>query len=649
MTLKRKVCIFAGLLLMICPISSAIQVQKVKVKVIVDSSSINESPQIGSQALAQVVLNTILNAEEKQGEWYKVVLENEGIRISGYIHEMLVEEITDAEAELEGTETVSEAGPAQAELIAGIELQLDESRSLVRQKKNFDQAIAWLKPLTARAFRLTDHRKQKRLAAEIYLWRGLAYAGFDRKLDALSDLKFMFEVDLAYAKEITRNIFDPTVVALIDQAEREFKGLIVDYSVEVLSSPEGAKVFINNEEIGMTPVTHTLDSPQFAIRLEKEGYISVDENLFVTDSENQKEYFLVSMGRQISITSQPKGIRVVLDGKDTGLMTDCVVPYTEFGQHTITLSKPDYTTWEQRIDILEGEGPLHVNVSLTINRYEFLQKWISRERNFYKEISGIAVDPDNNIYVSDRSSNKIKKFSQDGQQIKSWGSQIQQIKNLKEPGGVAVDQYGNVYVTDARRPTVNKFSKAGKFIRTWGKEGRQRGDFDTPLGIAADAQNNVYVVDSANHRIKKYSVQGDIERVWGRQGNQGGQFTFPKSIAVSPQNEVYVVDQFKVHKFTAAGEFISSWSKAGTGDGEVNNPRGICVDSGGYIYIADTSNNRIQKFDPEGNLITIVGGPGASDGKMTMPFGVVVDSRGFVFVADRGNNRIQVFAAPSQK
>ncbi|MFC2158386.1 PEGA domain-containing protein [Acidobacteriota bacterium] len=649
MTSKRAGSIFAGLLLMICPISSAVHAQKVKVKVIVDSSSINESPQIGSQALAQVVLNTILDAEEKQGAWYKVVLENEGVRISGYIHEMLVEEITDAEAELEGTETDIETDPAQAELIAGIELQLDESRSLVRQKKNFDQAIAWLKPLTARTFRLTDHKKQKRLAAEIYLWRGLAYAGFDRKLDALSDLKYMFEVDLVYAKEITRNIFDPTVIALIDQAEREFKGLIVDYSVDVISSPEGAAVFINNEEIGIAPIKHTLDSPQFTIRLEKEGYKTVDENLFVTDSENRKEYFLVSMGRQISITSQPKGIRVVLDGRDTGLVTDCVVPYTEFGQHTITLSKPDYTTWEQRIDILEGEGPLPVNASLTVNRYEFLKKWTSQERNFYKEISGIAVDPENYIYVSDRSGNKIKKFSQDGQQIKSWGAQIQQIKDLKEPAGVAVDQYGNVYITDARKHTVNKFSKAGKFIRTWGKEGRQRGDFDTPMGIATDAQNNVYVVDSANHRIKKYSVQGDIERVWGRQGNQDGQFTFPKSISISPQNEVYVVDQIKVHKFTAAGDFISSWSKAGTGDGEVNNPYGICIDSGGYVYIADTSNNRIQKFDPEGNLIAVIGGSGASDGKMTSPYGVVVDNRGFIFVADRGNNRIQVFAAPSQK
>jgi hypothetical protein len=53
----------------------------VKVKVIVDSATVKVTPEIDGETLARIPLNTILNSQEKQGEWYRVTFEKEGLKI----------------------------------------------------------------------------------------------------------------------------------------------------------------------------------------------------------------------------------------------------------------------------------------------------------------------------------------------------------------------------------------------------------------------------------------------------------------------------------------------------------------------------------------------------------------------------------------
>ena len=46
----------------------------IKVRVTVDNASVKATPAIGGQNVATVPLDTVLDAESKQGEWYKVRL-----------------------------------------------------------------------------------------------------------------------------------------------------------------------------------------------------------------------------------------------------------------------------------------------------------------------------------------------------------------------------------------------------------------------------------------------------------------------------------------------------------------------------------------------------------------------------------------------
>src|SRR4030042_632598 len=212
----------------------------VKVKVIVDNASIKATPEIGSQTLANVALSTVLDVELKQGEWYKVTTTKEGTPITGYIHELLVEETGEGE-----TPPLSAPGvlaKSQGEMRAEIELKMEENKSLIRQERELDKAAEDLRPLLAKAFSIDDRVRQKQIACEVYLWLGVAYAKQGDNYGALKEFRNMFEVDYTYAKEVTRNIYEPTVGSFIDQAEKHYRGLLVDYALEITTEPKEAAI-----------------------------------------------------------------------------------------------------------------------------------------------------------------------------------------------------------------------------------------------------------------------------------------------------------------------------------------------------------------------------------------------------------------------
>jgi DNA-binding beta-propeller fold protein YncE len=617
----------------------------VKVKVIVDNASIKATPEIGGQTLANVPLGTVLEAESKQGEWYKVTTTKEGTEISGFIHELLVEETSDEESP-------AAAAPgggltkSQGEIVAEIELKMGESKTLIRQETEFDKASAALRPLLAKTFSIDDRPRQKQIACEIYLWLGLAAAKMDDHYGALLEFRNMFEVDYAYAKEATRNICDPLVNSFIEQAEKQYRGLIVDYSLEIATEPKEATIIINGKEIGLSPEIHTTPVPKFTLEIVKDGYKPYKEEVFLSQPSSRKDIVLQSIGRTVVVSSSPSGARVVLDGQDTGKATDCELPYVSYGGHVLTLKKSRWAEYEVSIDVLEGPGPMAVSAVLTVKDYVFGQKLGGPEAKIFKTPRAIAFDGEGNLYATDESDFKIKKFDPQGRFLAGWGDAGREFKSLKEPSGIAFDGQGFLYVTDAKAGCVMKFSTQGKFVAKWGKVGNKPDEFMIPLGIAVDRSKDIYVADSGNNRIVKYSTGGVVKTAWEKQGTGKGEFLFPTGVAVNAQNEIIVIDRAHIQKFSTEGEVIAVWGKPGTGDGELNRPLGLAVDSQGYIYVADTGNNRLQKFAPDGRFIAAWGSAGSADGQMMAPVGVAVNDKGSVFILELDNSRIQEFRIP---
>lgn len=617
----------------------SLEAAPIKLKVILDNASIKATRAIGGKTLARVPLNTILDAERKQGEWYKVSWQG----VSGFIHAMNVKEVSERELAGEEPRVPAGAGKSQAEIVAEVELKMEESRKLIRQEKDFEKAITSLRPLVAEVFNVTDHKRQKELGAEIYLWIGLASAEQDDAYSALNEFRNMFAVDQAHAKEITRNILDPEVVALIGQAEKLFLGVFTEYSIEISTEPKEAKIKVNGKEIGLSPEIHRTSTPKIVIEIEKEGYKPIKEEIFITQSTTKKEYTLERAGMDMEVRSYPEGARVYLDGEDTEKTTNCILPIVPFGPHKIKVIKENYAEWEGEIEIEIGEESFVVEMALTPNKYQYLRKWGAPASKLFNLPSGIAVDRENNVYVVDSGTIKMKKISSEGRFLRDWGNAGREFKVIKNPAGVAIDNQGNVYVTDVKNHCVMIFDKTGKYKRKWGTRGNGDLQFQSPSGIAVDSNNNLYVVDTGNHRIKKYSIVGALKKIWGKQGTSAGTFLYPRAVALNQKNEVFVIDKMRVQKFSSDGEFIASWGKMGSADGQLNNPKGIYIDQNNFVYIADSSNNRIQKFDEQGKFIAKWGTAGTNNGQMIFPAGVVVDSRGYVYIIERDNNRVQLF------
>jgi DNA-binding beta-propeller fold protein YncE len=617
--------------------------QPVKLRVIVDSATVKVSPEIDGKTLARIPLNTVLDSVEKQGEWYKVNFEKEGLRITGFVHEMLVREMTQDEVEKVELSSPVEEFETQTEIIQEIESRMEQGRQLIRQRSDYEEAIESLAPLIAQAFRIEDHQRQRKMSAEIYLWIGMAYAGKGDGYSALREIRNMFEVDHAYGKEITRNIFDPRIVALVDQAEKEFLGLIREYSLRLTTEPDKAEMTVNGKSVGFTPLLFSSKSPLVSFALKKDGYKPVKDEIFLSQVNTDKHYILDRLGRNLEVESTPQGAKVLLDGQEIGKRTNCVISYVPFGVHKITLAKENYAKWEDSIEVPEGEDPISISVLLTGKNYVSYALWGGPDSQLFQKPIGIALDANKSIFVVDESGARIKKITLEGIVDPDWPSKGNDFKDLKNPAGIAIDCRGYIYVTDARKNSVMKFDRDGKLIKKWGKEGSADTEFQAPLGIAVDADLNVYVVDSVNHCVKKFSSLGLFIKTIGMRGTSDGEFIFPAAVAINQKNEVFVVDRTRLQKFSSEGEFLASWGGAGDTEVDLNKPMGIAIDKDGYIYITDTGNNRIAKFDEKGQLIAEWGDAGPGEGQLNYPVGLAADSRGSILVVEKENSRIQVF------
>ena len=216
---------------------------------------------------------------------------------------------------------------------------------------------------------------------------------------------------------------------------------------------------------------------------------------------------------------------------------------------------------------------------------------------------------------------------------------------FESPSGIVVDDDGNVYISDDKESTVRKYDKDGNFLNELGGPGSEDGSFNSPQTPFLDGDGNIYIVDSLNQRIQKFDKDGNFLMKFGSYGNGDGQFYRPSCISVGEDGNIYVLDfnRHLVQKFDNDGNFITKWGSSGWGDGQFTFPYGMVLDGKGYIYVSDAGGNRIQKFDTNGNFVKKWGRNGTGNGQFNWARGMAIDEEGNIYVADSDNNRVQVF------
>jgi DNA-binding beta-propeller fold protein YncE len=171
------------------------------------------------------------------------------------------------------------------------------------------------------------------------------------------------------------------------------------------------------------------------------------------------------------------------------------------------------------------------------------------------------------------------------------------------PVAIALDQEENIYISDEALQRISIFNQQGQFLGKWGTRGHGAGEFDRPAGIAFDQDGHLLVVDSRNNRVQKYTRDGQFLGAWGHGGHGPGALHLPWGIALDQAGNVYVADwrNDRIQKFDAQGQYLASWGTSGQGNGEFRRPSGVAVDRQGYIYVADWGNERVQVLGPDGS------------------------------------------------
>ena len=225
----------------------------------------------------------------------------------------------------------------------------------------------------------------------------------------------------------------------------------------------------------------------------------------------------------------------------------------------------------------------------------------------------------------------IMKLGEEGEEyISTFGSHGEGKGQFIWPTGIALDKDTNVYVTDEWLNRITKYDRDGEYITHWGAQGSGDGDVDRPSGIAIGKDETLYIVDSRNNRVQKFGLGGKFLGKFGSAGSADGQFNLPWGMCLDSDDNIFVADwrNDRVQSFTSDGKWLASFGTPGTGGdcynarvkggitysdvpvGQFNRPTGVCVDQDGDIYIADWLNNRVQVLTPDGRFITEFTGDG---------------------------------------
>jgi RHS repeat-associated protein len=233
-------------------------------------------------------------------------------------------------------------------------------------------------------------------------------------------------------------------------------------------------------------------------------------------------------------------------------------------------------------------------------------------------------------------------------QFGSYGTGSEQFKDL---GGIALDSDGDVWVTDTANHRIAHYTADGEFIAAYGSQGSAGGQFKSPKGIAVDPDSgNLLVVDSGNSRIQELSPAGEFLQAWGSWGESAGKFKEPTGIAIGEFAGLRLVSvtdtgNDRVQRSFGEGAFDSPFGSTGSGVGQLKSPRGIAA-AGSHVYVAELGNDRVQKFNVYGSSIDSFGSLGEGPGQLSDPYGLSRDPTSEdLLVTETGNHRLQKFSA----
>ena len=256
----------------------------------------------------------------------------------------------------------------------------------------------------------------------------------------------------------------------------------------------------------------------------------------------------------------------------------------------------------------------------------------------------VKVDKKDNIWVADKGSDMVIKFSPEGQVLMVFGRKQEgsdegsgPLKHPKPPlppidgefrqvTDMAWDSAGNTYISDGYiNSRIAKIDKDGNWIKSWGEPGTRPGQFNTPHSIATDDAGNVYVADRGNGRIQVFNGDGKFLR------------------------EIHIDVPYDRNIRPWMGKVPSEVPATAEAPMPLNktmlngSPWAICITPGPHevLYASDGYPGRIYKLSLDGKVLGVLGTTGHGPGQFGWIHELACPSENVLYAAELLNWRVQ--------
>jgi sugar lactone lactonase YvrE len=274
----------------------------------------------------------------------------------------------------------------------------------------------------------------------------------------------------------------------------------------------------------------------------------------------------------------------------------------------------------------------------------------------------VVVEADNDFYIAERGSHRIRFVSGSGTGGYTNGSMYTVGGNglsgytgegyraiqtrVNSPRSLALRPNGSLLFADTSNNSIRELTAHGNIIMAVGSD-RTTGTTDgtpgasamiySPAKMAVDSSGNIYIADPVGHVVRKYWADtGEVANIAGvgtagSAGDTGGandaQLNTPSGVAVAANGDVYIADtgNNRIRIVTAATGIITTYagglttacvSPATCGNGGdkdaavamFNSPSDVALDSSGNVYVSDSATHTIRKINAATEVITTYAG-----------------------------------------
>jgi hypothetical protein len=180
----------------------------------------------------------------------------------------------------------------------------------------------------------------------------------------------------------------------------------------------------------------------------------------------------------------------------------------------------------------------------------------------FRQPTDIAWDSQGNSYITDGYVNsRVAKYNRNGDWVMSWGEPGTGPGQFHLPHAIVIDKDDNVYVGDRTNQRVQVFTTDGKYLREWKvvippdfatravngptpKPGDMQGvGAPNSLCITPGPKQVIFLGESTwPGRVFKVGLDGTVLGVIGKSGRNLKQFSGVHAIACPSENEIYVAE-----------------------------------------------------------------------------------------------------------